>query len=255
MKKYYSARELLANKVNLSELIHDLVHSPTNELYTEAYVRLSQNENERLICNLACGDAFVRLPKKILQMMEMNLNKEEHSTKITLSHFTFKVDEGMWYRYLDNDDDVLLREQITDENLKRFSEGSFGRITLSTPLALEDEFILSRATMTTFDCDIRDIYLKSSSAILKGHLFSLQASNAGNLNLLLQNEEWLPKRLKAFFKVQKAWTIGEHINEKSPKKRMSLILKDLGHDLPSTSRTLAHFFYFVGVGDIGESEK
>lgn len=257
MKKYYSARELTAKGIDLSELVHSLVHDQTEKLYAEAYVRLTHNENQRLIRNLAHGDAFVRLPKKILQLMEMNLHKGEYSTNIMLSHFIFKVDEGLWYRYVDLYDDDLLREQITDEKVKNFSEGAIGRIAVSPPLTLEHEFILSRQTMTIFDCDIRDIYLKSSSTVLRLYLRLLQASTTqDNLNLLLQDEDRLLERQKVFFQIQKALLMNEHSGVSPFKKRIFSILRDLGYELSGPeSRPVQHFAYIFGSGSIRDSER
>lgn len=240
MKQYYSFRELVKNGVNFLDLLHLLIHSPTNESYSAAYVRLTKKENK----NLIFGDGVVRLSKSTIQVIEMNLNKGQFHSEISLIHSTLKTNEGIWYRYLDEHDNVLFEEHITEQNLEPFLMWN-PRQQSPTFESLEprERFIISKKTFTRYMCDVKDIYIKGESDILKSILFPLKTSN--NRSAAAGLFENLTDREKLLFTIRIRLDAGEYANKKSKPTRIFLIMKDLGFDVTEECNMVKYYAYML----------
>lgn len=162
-KLYYSLRELDQNGIDLSGLIHQLIQSSVTCYDSDAYVRVTHAENP----NLFTGEFFVRLPTESLQKMEINLNRDEFFTEIFITHSILRVNDGTWWRSIENHEEEELNKAIREGDIERFVKYNPPKCSEEKLLSPRERYTISMETTTSFTCSVLDVYIKADNPVFK----------------------------------------------------------------------------------------
>jgi len=163
MKKLYEPISALVKQgVDLSNLLHALIHCPTSTRSSDGYVFLTARENERL----ATDGVFLQLPKRTIQLMEHGVNEGCFTTEIAISHYSVTTYEDIGVRYLDVEDKDLFEKRIKESDLEPFLEWTPEMPENFKSMKPLERFRMSKAVVTKFKYNVNNIYIRTDSAIL-----------------------------------------------------------------------------------------